>query len=72
MLKEVVKPLSYHMPADKICEKLKKQDAQICELQYGEWEINMWSQHANKVVSDSPRLEDIPIGLLIVNSPTGK
>lgn len=22
------------MPADKICEKLKKQDAQICELQY--------------------------------------
>ncbi|CAH3028841.1 unnamed protein product [Porites evermanni] len=34
MLKEVVKPLSYHMPADKICEKLKKQDAQICELQY--------------------------------------
>ena len=34
--------------------------------------INMWSQHANKVVSDSPRLEDIPIGLLIVNSPTGK
>ena len=26
--------------------------------------INMWSQHANKVVSDSPRLEDIPIGLL--------
>lgn len=38
MLKNIVKPLSYHMPADKICEKLKKQDAQICELQYGKWE----------------------------------
>ncbi|KAJ7326056.1 hypothetical protein OS493_028312 [Desmophyllum pertusum] len=34
MLKEVVKPLSYHKPADKICENLKKIDAQICELQY--------------------------------------
>ncbi|XP_078384907.1 mesencephalic astrocyte-derived neurotrophic factor homolog [Oculina patagonica] len=34
MVKEVVKPLSYHMPAEKICEKLKKLDAQICELQY--------------------------------------
>lgn len=34
MVKEVTKPLSYHMPAEKICEKLKKRDAQICELQY--------------------------------------
>ena len=32
--------------------------------------INVWSQHVNKVVSDSPRLEDMSIGLL--NSPTGK
>lgn len=34
MLKEVVKPLSFHMPPEKICEKLKKLDTQICELQY--------------------------------------
>ena len=35
MLKQVVKPLSYHKPPEKICEELKKGDAQICELQYG-------------------------------------
>ena len=26
--------------------------------------INMWSQHANKVVSDSPGLEDFAIRLV--------
>ncbi|XP_069500202.1 mesencephalic astrocyte-derived neurotrophic factor [Ambystoma mexicanum] len=31
---EVSKPLSNHIPAEKICEKLKKQDGQICELKY--------------------------------------
>lgn len=31
---EVSKPLSHHIPAEKICEKLKKQDGQICELKY--------------------------------------
>ncbi|XP_053325217.1 mesencephalic astrocyte-derived neurotrophic factor [Spea bombifrons] len=31
---EVSKPLSYHIPAEKICEKLKKKDGQICELKY--------------------------------------
>lgn len=35
MLKQVVRPLSYHKPPEKICEELKKGDAQICELQYG-------------------------------------
>lgn len=35
MLNEVIKPLSYHKPAEKICEDLKKRDGQICELQYG-------------------------------------
>jgi len=24
------------MPSDKVCEKLKKKDKQICELRYGE------------------------------------
>lgn len=32
---EVSKPLSYHMPVEKVCEKLKKKDSQICELKYG-------------------------------------
>jgi len=28
------KPLSWGMPSDKVCEKLKKTDRQICELSY--------------------------------------
>lgn len=43
MLKEVVKPLSYHKPADKICENLKKIDAQICELQYGKYHLSCFT-----------------------------
>jgi hypothetical protein len=34
ILGEMSKPLSYNLPADKICEKLKKKDGQICELRY--------------------------------------
>ncbi|KAM3964409.1 LOW QUALITY PROTEIN: mesencephalic astrocyte-derived neurotrophic factor [Aphomia sociella] len=33
ILGELSKPLSWSMPADKICEKLKK-DAQICDLRF--------------------------------------
>lgn len=36
MINEVSKPMSYHVPVEKICEKLKKKDSQICELKYGE------------------------------------
>ena len=36
IVNEVSKPLSYHAPVDKICERLKKKDMQICELKYGE------------------------------------
>ncbi|MBN3291048.1 MANF factor, partial [Polypterus senegalus] len=32
---EVTRPLSYHVPVHKICEKLQKKDSQICELRYG-------------------------------------
>lgn len=32
---ELSKPLSYSLPAEKICEKLKKKDAQICDLRFG-------------------------------------
>lgn len=35
ILGEVIRPMSVHMPAVKICEKLKKMDSQICELKYG-------------------------------------
>ncbi|KAF4533108.1 hypothetical protein B566_EDAN003828 [Ephemera danica] len=34
ILGELSKPLSWSMPPDKICEKLKKKDAQICDLRY--------------------------------------
>ncbi|XP_030373887.1 mesencephalic astrocyte-derived neurotrophic factor homolog [Scaptodrosophila lebanonensis] len=34
ILNELSKPLSWSMPADKVCEKLKKKDAQICDLRY--------------------------------------
>lgn len=38
IINEVSKPLSYHVPVEKICEKLKKKDSQICELKYGKAE----------------------------------
>lgn len=34
ILGEISKPLSWSMPGDKICQKLKKKDAQICDLRY--------------------------------------
>lgn len=34
ILGEMSKPMSWGMPAEKICEKLKKKDAQICDLRY--------------------------------------
>ncbi|XP_028302219.1 mesencephalic astrocyte-derived neurotrophic factor [Gouania willdenowi] len=34
MINEVSKPLSFHVPVEKICEKLKRKDSQICELRY--------------------------------------
>lgn len=36
IINEVSKPLAHHIPVEKICEKLKKKDSQICELKYGE------------------------------------
>lgn len=34
ILGEMSKPLSWSMPPEKVCEKLKKKDVQICELRY--------------------------------------
>lgn len=44
MINEVSRPMSYHVPVEKICEKLKKKDSQICELKYGEEEELMRSR----------------------------
>lgn len=35
ILGEISKPLSWGLPSEKICEKLKKKDGQICQLRYG-------------------------------------
>lgn len=35
ILKELSGPLKNFLPADKICEKLKKKDAQVCDLRFG-------------------------------------
>lgn len=37
---ELSKPLSYGLPVDKICERLKKKDSQVCDLRY-EKEIDL-------------------------------
>jgi len=34
ILNNLIKPMSYHMPPEKICAKLKSMDNQICELRY--------------------------------------
>ncbi|XP_066591166.1 mesencephalic astrocyte-derived neurotrophic factor homolog [Prorops nasuta] len=34
ILGELSKPISWSMPADKVCERLKKKDTQICDLRY--------------------------------------
>ncbi|CAM4509228.1 unnamed protein product [Lepidochelys kempii] len=34
IISEVSRPMSAHVPVSKICEKLKKNDTQICELKY--------------------------------------
>ena len=36
MLNEMTKPISWGVPADKVCMKLYRKDEQICELKYGE------------------------------------
>lgn len=34
IVSEMSKPISWGLPADKVCEKLMKMDSQICELRY--------------------------------------
>lgn len=42
IINEVSKPLAHHIPVEKVCEKLKKKDSQICELKYGEYSGVLW------------------------------
>ncbi|MCP9265575.1 Ubiquitin-conjugating enzyme E2 N [Dirofilaria immitis] len=35
IMSDVVKPLSWSMPVEKVCEKLRAMDSQICELKFG-------------------------------------
>lgn len=37
ILGELSKPVSWGMPAEKVCERLKKRDAQVCDLRYGKF-----------------------------------
>eukprot|EP00038_Savillea_parva_P002121 m.110795 g.110795 ORF g.110795 m.110795 type:complete len:167 (+) comp10730_c1_seq1:1838-2338(+) len=34
MVKQITDPLKRHLPVEKVCERLKKKDSQICELVY--------------------------------------
>ena len=45
ILGEMSKPISWGVPTDKVCEKLKKKDKQVCELRYGKCWFNFsWNQ----------------------------
>lgn len=48
ILGELSKPVSWSMPASKICEKLKKKDAQICDLRF-EKQIDIDTVDLNKL-----------------------
>jgi len=48
ILGEMSKPLSWGMPVEKVCEKLKKKDKQICELRY-EKQIDLKSVDLKKL-----------------------
>ncbi|KAJ8261957.1 hypothetical protein GJAV_G00160430, partial [Gymnothorax javanicus] len=37
---EVARPMSFHLPVEKICERLQKKDSQICELTYEKQRID--------------------------------
>ncbi|KAK3544581.1 hypothetical protein QTP86_017658 [Hemibagrus guttatus] len=42
---EVIRPLSAHVPVQKICQRLQSRDQQICELRY-ERQVLDWSREA--------------------------
>lgn len=48
ILRDLSTPLSWYMPPDKICGKLKKKDSQICELRY-DMKIDLANTDINKL-----------------------
>ena len=44
------KPLSWSTPVDKVCEKLKKKDVQICDLRFGKILIPYFNRFAVNVL----------------------
>ncbi|XP_066490189.1 cerebral dopamine neurotrophic factor [Tiliqua scincoides] len=58
IIAEVSRPMSAHVPVPKICEKLKKIDAQICELRY-ERQLDLTSVDLSKMkVSELKKILD--------------
>ncbi|XP_053321318.1 cerebral dopamine neurotrophic factor [Spea bombifrons] len=58
ILSEVTRPMSAHVPVEKICEKLQKIDIQICELKY-EKELDLESVDLAKMkVADLRKILD--------------
>ncbi|KAK1169110.1 mesencephalic astrocyte-derived neurotrophic factor-like [Acipenser oxyrinchus oxyrinchus] len=49
MTSEVTRPMSSHVPVQKICEKLQKKDSQICELRYEKQPLDFSSAGLSKL-----------------------
>ena len=50
ILREISKPMIYELPAESICSKLKKKDAEICLLEY----TSSGSKSSDTSTSDDP------------------
>jgi len=48
IVNELTKPVSWGMPADKVCERLKGKDSQICDLRYDK-AIDLKTANFNKL-----------------------
>jgi hypothetical protein len=58
IVKELVKPVARFLPADKVCEKLRVKDSQICDLSYDK-EIDWKTVDFNKLkVKDLKKILD--------------
>ncbi|XP_036374281.1 cerebral dopamine neurotrophic factor [Megalops cyprinoides] len=47
--REVTRPMSYHVPVVKICERLQRRDSQICELRYEKQTIDISTAALSKL-----------------------
>ncbi|KPP74433.1 cerebral dopamine neurotrophic factor-like [Scleropages formosus] len=46
---EVTRPMSFHLPVEKICERLQKMDSQICELRYEKHVVDFSKESLSKL-----------------------